>query len=261
MSQTATDMIQATLTDGILELKLNINENNSMTSDGFRALDAALDQHAKDPAVRVLVLGTAVPGFFCNGLNPDAVHGASDEQIRGLIQYFFSVLKKLLFFPVPVVAAINGHAMGYGAMLALMSDFRLILDKGARICFPEINIGIGLPVFVTRPLQDLVGMNHTRDLLLYGKALKGPEAQEIGLVDDLVGADEIDAAARKVAKKLSGLSNSALKSMMAALHQRYTENLESILAQDMENTIALLQSPDAKEGFSAMVEKRRPKFS
>ncbi|MCR9142146.1 MAG: enoyl-CoA hydratase/isomerase family protein [bacterium] len=261
MSQTTTDTIQATLTDGILHLKLNINENNSMTPEGFAALDAALENHAKDPAVRVVVLGSAVPGFFCNGLNPNAVHGASEDQIKDLIQYFFSVLKKLLFFPVPVVAAINGHAMGYGAMLALMSDFRLMLDKGARISFPEINIGIGLPVFVSRPLQDLVGMNNARDMLLYGKALKGPDAQAMGLVDDLVDAEGLEAAALKVAKKLSGLSNSAVKSMMNALHQRYTENLEAILAEDTANTIALLQSPDAKEGFSAMVEKRRPKFS
>ncbi len=261
MSQTTTDTIQATLTDGVLELKLNINENNSMTPEGFQALDAALEAHAKDPAVRVVVLGSAVPGFFCNGLNPGAVHGASEAQVRDLIQYFFSVLKKLLFFPVPVVAAINGHAMGYGAMLALMSDFRLMLDKGARISFPEINIGIGLPVFVARPLQDLVGMNNARNLLMYGKALKGPDAQAMGLVDDLVEAEGLDAAALKTAKKLAGLSNSAVKSMMSTLHQRYTENLEAILAQDIETTIAQMHSPDAKEGFSAMVEKRRPKFS
>lgn len=258
---TISDKIQTTLEGGILELKLNINANNSMIPDGFRALDAALETHAQDPAVRVAVLGTAVPGFFCNGLDPDAVHGASVAQIRELIQYFFSVLKKLLFFPVPVVAAINGHAMGYGAMLALMSDFRLMLDKGARIAFPEINIGIGLPVFVASPLQDVVGMNQARDLLLYGKALKGPDALAIGLIDELHDGAELDAAAHKTAKKLAGLSNSAVRSMKTTLRYRYSEGLDAILARDIENTIALLQSPDAKEGFSAMVEKRRPRFS
>jgi enoyl-CoA hydratase/carnithine racemase len=249
------------LSDGILKLELNINENNAMTVPGFAALDQALTTGASQSGVRAAILGASTEGFFCNGLSPNAVYEQSQQQVQELIQYFFSVLRKLLFFPVPVVAALNGHAMGYGAMLALMSDYRVMVDKGARICFPEINLGIGLPVFVARPLQHLIGMKAARDLLMFGKALKGAEALEIGLVDELVPADQLAAKSLALAKKLAGLSASAVRSMKTTLRQPYTGDLEAVLNQDMQNTLALLQSPDATEGFAALIEKRRPKFS
>ncbi len=249
------------LADGILTLSLAINENNSMTPEGFRALDAAFTEAAENPAVRAVVLGSSAKGFFCNGLNPDAVHGAPEAQLTELLEYFFSVLKKILFFPVPVVAAVNGHAMGYGAMLALMSDFRLMVDRGARIAYPEINLGIGMPIFVARPLQDMVGVNNARDLLVLGKALKGPDAEAMGLIDELVAPDELEERAQKMAKKLAGLSNSAIKSMKATLRARYAHGLDELLAEDMKVTMAQMTSADAIEGFTASVETRRPMFS
>ncbi len=256
------ELIQRNLDDnGVLDLKLNINAQNQMNPDGFAALEDALTKASEDKGVRVLMLGSAADGFYSNGLDPAAVHGRSAAEIEKLIEFFFSVLKKVLFFPVPVVACISGHAMGYGAMLALFSDYRFMIDKGARIAFPEINIGISLPVFVVRVLQDVVGPAAARDLLYLGKALKGPDALELGLVDELHEADKIEDKARALAKKLAGLSASGVRSMKTNIIQRYAGDVDAIIASDLKDTLALMQSADAKEGFAAMTEKRRPKFS
>jgi enoyl-CoA hydratase/carnithine racemase len=179
-------MIHEQFSDRILELRMNFGEGNTFTPQAFEALDAALSQAQARTDIRVLILTSDLPDAFSNGLNPNSVHGASAADIEKLIGFFFSVLRKIYQFPVPVISAINGHAIGYGAMLALVSDFRLLVDKGARMSYPELNIGISLPVFITLLLQDLVGVRTTRDLLYTGLAPKPPEALALGLADELV---------------------------------------------------------------------------
>ncbi|HNK99776.1 MAG TPA: enoyl-CoA hydratase/isomerase family protein [Leptospiraceae bacterium] len=253
-------LIQESITDFIAEIKLQINETNSFTPDGFAALEGALTKMAADNSVRVLILSSARPDFFSNGLDPHSVHGATPEQIQKLISSFFSVLKKIFLFPVPVIAAINGHAVGYGAMLGLMSDFRLLVDKGARVSFLELNIGVSLPIFVTTALEDLVGLRATRDLLFTGLAPKPPEALALGLVDELVEKEKLADRARALGKKIASLPKNATRAQKGIIRHRFAQNLDRILEEDIKQTGGLLNSPEAREGFAAMVEKRRPKF-
>lgn len=253
-------MIHEQFQDRILELRMNIGEGNTFTLEGFAAVDSALTQAAGRSDVRALILTSDLADSFSNGLNPLSVHGRSMDDIEKLISYFFSVLKKLYQFPVPVVAAVNGHAIGYGAMLALVSDFRLLVDKGARMSYPELNIGISLPVFITVLLQELVGARTTRDLLFTGLAPKPPEALSLGLVDELVEKEKLMDRARATARKLAALPAQAVRKQKEIIHFNTASRLDAILARDIEGTRALLTSPEAKEGFAAMVEKRRPRF-
>ncbi len=254
-------LISETREGNVLELALQFNENNVFSKEAFQALDAALEKAAADETLRSLLLTSNSKGFLSNGLDPHAVHGKSEGEIKELIDLFFSVLRRLFFFPVPVVCAINGHAIGYGGMLALFSDFRFMLDRGARISYPEINIGISLPVFVTQVLVNLVGEKNARDLLFLGKALKGPDALAMGLVDELHSAEDLPAKARARAAKLAGLPALAARDMKANMRFRYSGDIEAILEKDIRDTAGLMFSDDAKEGFASIIEKRRPKFS
>lgn len=253
-------LIHEQFQDRVLELRMNLGENNTFSPEGFAAMDAALTAAAARADVRVLILTSDVADFFSSGLNPHAVHGRSEAEVAKLIEYFFSVLKKLYQFPVPVISAINGHAIGYGAMLALVSDFRLLVDKGARVSYPELNIGISLPIFITLLLQELVGMQTTRDLLYTGLAPKPPEALALGLVDELVEKEKLMDRARALAKKLAALPRNAVRSQKQIARYNIDSRIETILQKDIEATRGLLTSSEAKEGFAAMVEKRRPKF-
>lgn len=255
------DLIQKELQNGVLKLQLNFSENNAFGPAAFEALRRALDEGAANAAVRALSLGSAAAGFYSNGLDPSAVHGADAAQIETLTADFFDVLRKLYLFPAPAVAAINGHAIGYGAMLAIMCDFRLLVDKGARMSFPELNIGVTLPSFVCRRLFDLVGERASRDFLFSGLAPKPPEALQLGLVDELAAAEEVDARAASLAQKLARLPPQATRAQKMILRRTAMAELDEMLQRDREETRQLLKSPEAAEGFAALVEKRRPRFN
>jgi enoyl-CoA hydratase/carnithine racemase len=253
-------LIKETFTDSVLELRLALNQSNTLTLDGFESLDSALARAAIASDARVLILSSDVPDTFSNGLDPLAVHGQNSGALGQLIELFFSVLKRIFLFPVPVISAINGHAIGYGAMLGLMSDFRLLVESGARVSFPELNLGISLPIFVTVALQELVGQAKTRDLLFAGFAPKPPEALAIGFADELIEKPKLSGRAWQLAKRLAALPRNAARSQKEIIRWKLGQDLEKILAQDKKNTLGLLESPEAREGFAALVEKRRPKF-
>ncbi len=256
------DLVRAKLESGILELTLAFgNPDNAFTPEAFRALDDTLKKYATDDSVRSVLLKSAAPGFFSNGLSPAAVMNRPDSEIGELIEYFFSCLHRLFFFPAPVVAAIAGHAFGYGAFLAIVSDFRYIADKGARVSFPEVQLGIGLPAFIVMVLEDLVGRTNARDLIFTGKALKGPDAQAMGLVDELAEAETVETEAAAWARKLASSSRYALRSIKASTRYRYRTIADRLKADDIASTLGVITSPDAKEGFTALIEKRRPRFA
>jgi enoyl-CoA hydratase/carnithine racemase len=248
--------------DGVLELKLAFgNPDNAFTPEAFQALQATLERYTADDSVRSVLLTSTASGFFSNGLSPAAVMNKSESEIAGLIDYFFNCLHLLYFFPAPVITAMNGHAFGYGSMLAIVSDYRYIADKGARMSFPEVNLGVGLPAFVAMVLTDLVGAVVARDLLLTGKAVKGGEAVDIKLADHALPADDVEVKALAHARKLAKASRHAVRSIKAATRYRYATIADKLKADDIADTLAVITSPDAKEGFAALTEKRRPKFA
>lgn len=253
-------IITESYSDSVLELKININEQNAFTLQAFSELDAALAKASSRTDVKALILSSGNPDFYSNGLHPQAIHQGTEKELEQITTHFFSVLKQIYLFPVPVVAAINGHAVGYGAMLAFMSDFRLMVDKAARISLPEMLIGVSLPAFVTLRVTDLVGERTLRNMLFAGFAPKPPEALAAGLVDELVEKDKLDDKVKSLAKKLAALPKNAVRSQKAILRGQYGRRLEEILKQDAKTTIELFGTAEPKEGFAALVEKRRPRF-
>lgn len=254
------EQVVESFADSILEIKIAINEQNTFTLEGFAALDAALEKAAARDDVRALILASGRDDFFSNGLNPTSIHGRPREEHERLIGHFFSVLKRIYLFPTPVVGAINGHAVGYGAMLAIMCDFRLLVDKGARMSFPEMNIGVTLPTFVTTRIADLCGERALRDFLFAGLAPKPPEALAVGLADELVEKEKLADRARSLAKRLAGLPRNAVRLQKGILRNGTGRDFDALIAADLKATLGMLSSKEALEGFAAMVEKRRPKF-
>ena len=252
--------VQTSFADYIFEIKISINDQNTFNLNAFSALDRALDEASATAGLRVLILSSASPEFFSFGLDPHAIHGASTEDLSQILEYFFKVLKKIYLFPVPVIASIGGHALGYGAMLASMCDFRLLVDKGVRMSFPEMNIGVTLPAFVTIRLTDLVGERAVRDFLFSSFAPKPPEALAVGLVDELVEKEKLADRTRSFAKRLSGLPREAVRKQKEILRTQYGRNFDAIVSMDKKNTLEFFEKDEPREGFASMVEKRRPVF-
>ncbi|EQA46855.1 enoyl-CoA hydratase/isomerase family protein [Leptospira broomii serovar Hurstbridge str. 5399] len=246
--------------DGVGRITLNTDDKNSFTFEVFQKLDAAL-KSAMNSNLGVLVIGSDREGVFSQGLNLGEL---KKEEIRKdlvpFLDYFFGILQKIYFFPCPVLAEISGHAIGYGAMIGIASDFRFGLQN-ARIGLPEVKIGIRVPASVAKMFSNIVGIRETERHILLGVAYKGSEANEIGLLDEVFDDSAVlKDAVQKFAKKLSKNSRSATSSCKEAV--RYlSKDLREMFEYDKRKTIESIQSVDAVEGIEAMINGRRPEFN
>lgn len=247
--------------DRILEIKMQSNEKNTFDFETFVLFQQILNKHASNSNLRVLLFTSAQTQFFSNGIEPTLMYGKSEVDVRKSVEQLLRTAQTYFHFPVPTIAVINGHCMAAGAVFALFSDYRYMVDKGGRIGFSEAIVGLNFPCIPTIILQDLVGLKATRDLLFTGKQIKGPEAKEMGLVDELFSAEDLYPEAMKLAESLSKLTLNSSRGMKTALREPYRAQMESLFQLDADLFTKVILSPDGQEGFLSLIEKRRPKFT
>ena len=230
---------------------------NALSRATMRDLDAAVDEVAADPSARALILTGAGDKAFVAGADIgefNLLTSASDS--AAFARRGQAVLAKLEALPKPVIAAINGFALGGGCELALACDTRLAADT-ARLGQPEINLGIIPGYGGTQRLARLVGEGRAKWLCMSGDMVDAAEALRIGLVDRVVPAADLDREARAMAAKLASKAPLALSLVKQAVH----EGLEGSLAAGLAHEAALFgqvcDSEDRAEGVSAFLEKRR----
>ncbi len=245
----------------ILEIKMQSNEKNTFDFEAFSKFESLLQKHAKDDQIRVMLFTSAQSQFFSNGIEPTLMYNKSDAEVREAVSLLIRCATLYFNFPVPTIAVINGHCMAAGAVFALYSDYRYMVDKGGRIGFSEAIVGLNFPSAPTMVLRDLVGTTKTRDLLYFGKQLKGPEAKEIGLVDEVLPIESLFSECMKLAESLAKLTFNSARGMKTAQRSYYKPLIESVSPEDINLFVKTIQSKDGQEGFLSLIEKRRPKFS
>ena len=160
---------------------------------------------------------TATGKFFSNGLDTDWLF-ANLDRMYGYLDLVHGVFSRILAFPVPTVAAVNGHAFGAGAMLALAHDFRVMRADRGFWCLPEIHLGmpftVGMNALVTGRLTNQVAVT----AMTTGRRYPGPDALAAGIVDDTAAADALRAAATARAAELADNRNPSLPVIKRALH-------------------------------------------
>lgn len=234
---------------------------NALSMATMRELDAALDELAAAPQVRAIVLTGAGEKAFVAGAdisefnNLASAREATDYALRGQ-----AVLNKIEALPKPVIAAINGFALGGGCELAMACDIRLAADT-ARLGQPEINLGIIPGYGGTQRLARLVGRGRANLLCLTGEMIDAAEALRIGLVDRVVPAADLLSEAKALARKLAGQAPVAL----ALIKQAIRVGLEGSLAEGLTYEAAqfgvVFDTEDRWEGVTAFLEKRKPAWT
>ncbi|WP_246028286.1 enoyl-CoA hydratase/isomerase family protein [Leptospira fletcheri] len=253
------DSIRFAVEDGIGRIGLNTDERNSFTLAEFRKLEEVLDGAAKS-TLSALVIASDREGVFSQGLNLSELNSEeSRKDLSPFLNHFFGILEKIYFFPSPVIAEVGGHAIGYGAMIAIASDFRMGLAN-LRMGLPEVKIGIRVPASVARMLANIVGWKETEQHIISGDMYKGSEAFEIGLLDEVYQtSSELKVASSKLAKKISKNSRSAVRASKEGMRHLNRE-LAEIFKYDKEKTKESLRTSDAHEGVAASITGRRPEF-
>lgn len=256
------ETLQLETRDGVATLTLNRPDkyhavNMQMHAD-FRA---AFRQIAKDREARAVVLA-ATGKAFCSGqdLNEFAMVGDDfriDEHVRQTFNRLVMTMRQL---PKPIICAVNGVAAGAGASLALAADLRVCSDTAT---FTQAFIKIGLipDTGGTWFLPHLVGISTALDLAWSGRSIGAEEALRIGLVNEVVPADQLAQHVHAKAAELAQLPTRAIALTKRAMYRAITTSLEDSLEYEAQLQQSAAQSADHQEGVSAFLEKRAPAFS
>jgi enoyl-CoA hydratase len=209
-------------------------------------------------AVRAVVL-TGRERRFCAGADIAMLQDFSPENQRRARRWV-DVQAGLEAMEKPVVAAINGYALGGGAELALACDFRL-MARGGEIGFPEIRLGFFPGAGGTQRLTRLVGPARALRLMMEGRRLEANEARALGLVDEVVPAELLPQTARDVAERLATGPTRAIGLLKRCVYQGHGRPLDEGLALEEAAVAELIRTVDAREGMEAFLAKRPPRFT
>jgi 2-(1,2-epoxy-1,2-dihydrophenyl)acetyl-CoA isomerase len=215
-------------------------------ADAYEALDA-------DPGCRVIVL-CSEGKHFCAGANLGSADSAADEP-RSLYRQAL----RLFASTTPVVAAVQGAAVGGGLGLALSADFR-VASPASRFSANFARLGFHHGFALTVTLPALTGGQTALDLLLTGRRVPGQEARSLGLCDRLVDDGEVRAGAAKLAGELALSAPLAVQSIRATLRDGLLSRLEAALEREASEQDRLRGTDDFREGVSASIERRQPHF-
>ena len=193
-------MIARSQHEGVLTLRLAHGKASALDVELLDALTRELDGVAED--VRALVL-TGTGSIFSAGVDLFRITQGGADYVRHFLPLLSRFLRTLFAFPRPVVAAVNGHAIAGGCVIALASDARLMAEGDGRIGLPELLVGVPFPTAALEVVRFAVPGEKLQSLIYTGRTLSAREALGAGLVDELVAADDLPNRAQEVARQLA----------------------------------------------------------
>jgi enoyl-CoA hydratase/carnithine racemase len=236
---------------------LNRPPANAINETLMRELNLALNELRDDAAVRAVVLTGSGDRIFCGGADLGWAFAGGD--VEAFIRFGNSVMRKMERFPKPIIAAINGHAMGGGCEIAMACHLRL-LKETARMGQTESNLGIIPGYGGTQRLPRLIGRTKALEFLLLGTQIPAQECLSLHLVNRLCKEGETLNDALALGRQLAQRAPLA----MAAIIEAVDEGLESPMARsidvELDAFLPTLRSEDAAEGIQAFFAKREPEF-
>src|SRR5690554_5768603 len=247
-------------TDQIAEIHFNRPHRlNAVTEQLYGELNDALHRAEEDRDVRVILL-TGQGRAFCVGADlKEHKAGRSAFDRRQYLQGQQTVCKRLMTLPKPVVAGVNGYALGAGAEMALACDFIVMADS-AQIGLPEVSIGNFLGGGVTWLLPRLVGLAKARELVFLGERLDGAEAVRIGLANRHYPDEGFFNAALAFAEQVAGKAPFSMALAKEQLTFSGERTLDACLTAELEGMTFVGTTRDWQEGVDAFAEKRAPRF-
>ncbi len=235
------------------------NALNALNRSVVEQIAHVLREVRHDPSVRVLIVTGAGDRAFVAGADIAAMAKMSAVDGLEFSRLGHRVLQTVEDLPIPVIAAVNGFALGGGVELAMACDL-IIASEKARFGQPEINLGL-IPGFGgTQRLPHRIGHLKARELILTGDMIDAKTALELGLANYVVPAGELMGEARKLAEKLASKSAFALRQAKAALRAAFTMEEDAGLRFEQEAFGVTFASEDRVEGTGAFVEKRQPSW-
>jgi enoyl-CoA hydratase len=233
---------------------------NALNRQTLQELYGAIIDASGDDKVRVIVLTGAGDKAFVAGADITEIQEQSPLEARSFSQFGQNLMTMIQSLDKPVIAAINGFALGGGMELALACHLR-VASSNARLGLPEIKLGI-MPGFGgTQRLVRLVGTTRALEMTLGGEPITADRAYELGLVNRVVAPEELEQAVKDLAAPLVKAAPEAVRGILQATLQGAEINLEAGLALETARFALCCATQDMQEGTSAFLEKRAPEFT
>ncbi len=231
---------------------------NAIDRRTMEEMETAVGLAEQDPHLRTLVLTGAGHDAFISGGDLRYFQSlVTDGQVLKMLLAMGRLLRRIENLPVPVIAAVNGYAIGGGTEVALACDLRIAAAE-ASFVFRQVDIGLITAWGGAQRLQRLVGPARASRLLLLGETISAHEALAMGLVDHVVSRSKLLSEARGVARKIAAKPPQAIRAMKRALVQGRDMPFQAGLALEMNLFRSLWRSKDHDEAVSAFLQKRRP---
>ena len=253
---------------GVATVVMHRKGNNSIAEDLMSELAAAFEELGRDPDVRVVVLGSEYEKYFSVGADltslmgvdrdsPDAPRQIADFMSR-MNAHFFAIER----CPKPVIAAINGHALGGGSELTLCCDFRVMVEDGrSKIGQTESSLGIIPGAGGTQRLPRLIGLARAKRYIIESTRLSAKEAEAVGWVDRAVAPEDFASAVDELAGRLAKAATLAIAMIKDAVRRGYDLRLEDGLEIESQNFARAALSTDAAIGIMSFLSKQEPEFT
>jgi enoyl-CoA hydratase/carnithine racemase len=232
---------------------------NAFTREMVDEVHDGVARTLADPAVRVVVLASAVPRYFSAGADLNVFKGIGPDGMRRWALRCHDIVRLLRGSPKPLLAAINGTAVGGGLEMTLHCDLRFAATD-ARLGQPEINIGFIPPIATTQALARLIGRPRAIRYLYEGGLVPAAEALAWGLVDELVEPAALRSRVQAYGEELAAKSPSALAAIRRTVTLGGGMSFDEGLAYELKTVVELAGTPDFAEGVDAFLTKRQPNW-
>jgi enoyl-CoA hydratase len=232
---------------------------NALNEDLYNELNDLFQELEREQDIHVVILTGSGDKAFVAGADIASMHRLSSVEIRGFLSTSRKAFDRVYNFSKPVIAAINGFALGGGCELAMCCDLR-IASENAKFGQPEVNLGIIPGGGGTQRLSRLLGMTKAKELLYTGDIIDAHTALSVGLVNKVVAATDLMREAKALAQKIGSKSLPVLILAKKAVNSGSSMDLLSGLDFEAECFAECFALEDQKEGMDAFLQKRKPVF-
>jgi enoyl-CoA hydratase len=246
--------------DGVLTITIDRPKVlNALNAQTVTEIGRAFDEAREDDSIRCVILTGAGEKAFVAGADINELSQMTPLTGKGVAERGQRILSKIERLPKPVIAAINGFALGGGCEIALACHIRIASEK-AQLGLPEVTLGIIPGYGGTQRMARLLGKGKALELILTGDRIGAVEAERIGLVNKVVPADQLMPAAEEMARRIASRGPLAVRAAIEAVMNGSEMPFEE--GQFLEATLfgLLAATEDMKEGMAAFLEKRTADF-
>jgi len=229
---------------------------NAMNRQLWTDLEAALEDAKFDERIKVVII-TGEGRAFSTGADLKESKDRTLEQYREYLENLQEVSRRIIRYPKPIIAAVNGYALGSGYELALACDIRIAAES-AKFGSPEAKVSSSVTGGAMRLLQDLVGPGKAKELLFTCEFIDGKEAERIGLVNKVVPDDRLMEEAMAMAQKIAQNSSFSIKVIKRGLELAKQASLEALMDYEVEACLACVFTKERQERLEEF-EKRKEK--